>query len=71
MKDQLHRGEVKNPGGWLAKAIEDSWVKVESISTESSRKESQIFPAPSQPQKELVSLDKLQQLSSLFGQDND
>lgn len=71
LKDQLSRGEIKNPGGWLATAIEDGWVKAESIPTKPSRKESQIFTAPSEPQKELVSLDKLQQLSTIFGQDND
>lgn len=71
LKDQLSRGEIKNPGGWLATAIEDGWVKAESIDKKPSRKESQIFTAPSEPQKELVSLNKLQQLSTIFGQDND
>ena len=71
LKEASSTGEVKNSGGWLASAISGGWVKTESIPQKSSRKESQIFTAPSQPQTELVSLDKLQQLSSLFSQDND
>ncbi len=71
LKEALETGEVLKPGGWLASAISGGWVKTESIPQKSSRKESQIFTAPSQPQTELVSLDKLQQLSSLFSQDND
>ena len=71
LKEARSTGEVKNPGGWLASAISGVWVKAESISQKPSRKESQIFTAPSQPQTELVSLDKLQQLSSLFAQNND
>ncbi|MGB3206869.1 MAG: DUF6262 family protein [Crinalium sp.] len=31
LKDQLLRGEVKNPGGWLASAIENGWTKSSSI----------------------------------------
>jgi Family of unknown function (DUF6262) len=31
LKDQLQRGEIKNPGGWLARAIEEEWTMSQSI----------------------------------------
>ena len=31
LKDQLTRGDVQNPGGWLASAIENGWTKAEII----------------------------------------
>lgn len=31
LKDQLQRGKIQNPGGWLACAIEEGWVKAEGL----------------------------------------
>lgn len=31
LKDQLQRGDIKNPGGWLARAIEEEWTTSQSI----------------------------------------
>ncbi len=31
LKDQRSRCEIQNPGGWLASAIEEGWVKSESL----------------------------------------
>jgi hypothetical protein len=31
LKDQLQRGDIKNPGGWLARAIEEEWTMSQSI----------------------------------------
>ena len=68
LKDQLNRGEVKNPAGWLAKAIEGGWVKAESISQQQTVTQPEIFTASSESEKELVSVDKLKALSSIFSE---
>ncbi len=31
LKDQLQRADIKNPGGWLARAIEEEWTMSQSI----------------------------------------
>ncbi len=31
LKDQLQRGDIKNPGGWLARAIEEKWTMSQSL----------------------------------------
>lgn len=31
LKDQLQRADIKNPGGWLARAIEEEWTVSQSI----------------------------------------
>lgn len=31
LKDQLQRGDIKNPGGWLARAIEQEWTTSQSL----------------------------------------
>jgi predicted RNase H-like nuclease (RuvC/YqgF family) len=66
LKDQLKRGEVKNPGGWLAKAIEGGWTKAESIPQQQPVTQPEIFKSSSEPEKELVSVEKLKALSSIF-----
>ncbi len=66
LKDQLNRGEIKNPGGWLAKAIEEGWTKAESIPQQESIAKSEIFTASSGLDKELVSVAKLKALSNIF-----
>jgi hypothetical protein len=71
LKDQLNRGEVKNPGGWLAKAIEGGWTKAESITQQETVTQPEIFTASPESEKELVSVDKLKALSSIFGEKDD
>ena len=68
LKDQLNRGEVKNPGGWLARAIEGGWVKAESLPQQQPVTQPEIFTASPESEKELVSLEKLKTLSSIFGE---
>lgn len=68
LKDQLKRGEVKNPGGWLARAIEEGWTKAESLSQQKPVTQPEIFKSPSEPEKELVSVEKLKALSNIFGE---
>ncbi len=68
LKDQLNRGEVKNSGGWLARAIEEGWVKAESLPQQQPITQPEIFTASPEPEKELVSLDKLKALSNIFGE---
>ena len=68
LKDQLKRGEVKNPGGWLAKAIEGGWTKAESIPQEQPVTQPEIFKSSPELEKELVSVEKLKALSSIFGE---
>ena len=71
LKDQLNRGEINNPGGWLAKAITEGWVKAETISQKQSVSQPEIFPASTKPDKELVSLDQLKALSNIFEKKDD
>ncbi len=71
LKDQLNRGEVKNPGGWLARAIEEGWTKAESIPQQQTVTQPEIFTASPKPEKELVSLDKLKALSRIFSEKNE
>lgn len=68
LKDQLNRGEVKNPGGWLAKAIEGGWTKAESIPQQQTVTQPDIFTASPESEKELVSVEKLKALSSIFSE---
>ena len=68
LKDQLNRGEVKNPGGWLARAISGGWTKAESISQRQPVTQPEIFTSSPSPEKELVSVEKLKALSSIFAE---
>ena len=70
LKDQLNRGEVKNPGGWLARAIEGGWTKGKSIPQKQPITKPEIFTPSPEPDKELVSLDKLKALGSIFSEEN-
>ncbi len=72
LKDQLTRGDIKNPGGWLLKAIENGWTKSESIP------QHQLLspPTPTQPtnldsDKSLVSVEQLKSLSQIFSKVHD
>jgi Family of unknown function (DUF6262) len=71
LKDQLTKGEVTNPGGWLATAIQDGWTVAEPISP-SQPQQREIFTVSveSQPTTKLVSLDKLKTLNNIFNNDD-
>ena len=67
MKEQLSKKDIPNPGGWLNQAIKEGWTKPEIIPQTSSPKPAhQVVTADRQPAKELLSFDKLQELSSIF-----
>ena len=70
LKDQLNRGEVKNPGGWLARAIEGGWTKAQTIPQKQPVTQPEIFTPSPEPDQELVSLDKLKALGSIFSEEN-
>ena len=70
LKDQLSRGEITNPGGWLATAIQDGWTKSETITPPQPQREIFTVPVESQPTTKLISLDKLKTLNSIFQNDN-
>jgi Family of unknown function (DUF6262) len=71
LKDQLTKGEVTNPGGWLATAIQDGWMVAEPISP-SQPPQREIFTVSVEPQltTKLVSLDKLKTLNNIFQNDD-
>ena len=71
LKDQLTKKDIPNAGGWLNTAIKEGWTKPESISTRPSSPQSQFVTSTNRPTPELISPDKLKQLSNLFAQDND
>jgi len=67
MREQLSKKDIPNPGGWLNQAIKEGWTKPEIIPQTSSPKPAhQLVTADRQPAKELLSFDKLQELSSIF-----
>lgn len=70
-KNQLTRGEISNPGGWLASAIQDEWTVAEPISA-SQPPQREIFSVSvkQQPTTKLVSLDKLKTLNNIFQNDD-
>jgi transcriptional regulator of NAD metabolism len=71
LKDQLTKGEVTNPGGWLATAIQDGWTVAESISpSQPPQREIFTVSVEQQPKTKLVSLDKLKTLNNIFQNDD-
>jgi Family of unknown function (DUF6262) len=68
LKDQLSKKDIPNPGGWLNQAIKEGWTKPELVPQTTSKPELQVVMANNQPAKELLSIDKLQQLSTIFNQ---
>lgn len=70
LKEQLPKGEITNPGGWLATAIQDGWTKSETITPPQQQREIFTAPAESQSATKLISLDKLKTLNSIFQNDN-
>ena len=67
-KEQLSKKDIPNPEGWLNKAIKEGWTKPELVLQTSSKPEHQVVAVANQPAKELLSIDKLQQLSTIFNQ---
>jgi Family of unknown function (DUF6262) len=70
-KEQLNKTDIRDPGAWLNRAITDGWVKPELIQQDSSRPEHQVITANNQSNKKLLSLDKLQEISSTINQKNE
>lgn len=71
LKDQLTKGEVTNPGGWLATAIQDGWTVAESIiPSQPPQREIFTVSVEQQPTTKLVSLDKLKTLNNIFQNDD-
>jgi Family of unknown function (DUF6262) len=66
LKEQLNKKDIPNPGGWLNQAIKEGWTKPEMIPQKSSKSEHQVVNASHKPTKELLSIDKLQQLGNIF-----
>jgi hypothetical protein len=71
LKDQLTKGDVTNPGGWLATAIQDGWTVAEPISpSQPPQREIFTVSVESKPTTKLVSLDKLKTLNNIFQNDD-
>lgn len=71
LKEQLGKKDIPNPGGWLNQAIKEGWTKPEpvpQVPQPLSKPAHQVVTANERPAKELLSLDKLQQLSTIFNQ---
>lgn len=68
LKEQLSKKDIPNPGGWLNQAIKEGWTKPELVPQTTSKPERHVVTASTQPAKELLSIDKLQQLSTIFNQ---
>jgi hypothetical protein len=74
LKEQLTKKDIPNLGGWLNQAIKEGWTKPEvvpQVPQVSLKPAHQVVIANERPAKELLSLDKLQQLSSIFKPQND
>jgi hypothetical protein len=68
LKEQLTKGDIKNPGGWLASAIKNGWAKPEPITKSSSPQPIERDEVKIDPNKKQVSEHKLKFLSSIFNQ---
>lgn len=62
---------ISDPGAWLNRAITKGWVKPALVQQNSSRPEHQVMMANNQSTKKLLSLDKLQEISSTINQKNE
>ncbi len=71
LKHQLTKQDIPNAGGWLNKAIKESWTKPEVITQKSTKPEQKIVTASDQPEKKLVDPNKLKKLSNIFNKKND
>lgn len=71
LKEQLGKKDIPNPGGWLNQAIKEGWTKPElvpQVPQVSHKPAHQVVTGNERPAKELLSIDKLQQLSNIFNQ---
>ncbi len=71
LKEQLGKKDIPNPGGWLNQAIKEGWTKPElvpQVPQPSPKPAHQVVTGNERPAKELLSIDKLQQLSNIFNQ---
>ena len=71
LKEQLGKKDIPNPGGWLNQAIKEGWTKPElvpQVPQPSPKPAHQVVTGNERPAKKLLSLDKLQQLSTIFNQ---
>jgi hypothetical protein len=71
LKEQLGKKDIPNPGGWLNQAIKEGWTKPEpvpQVPQVSPKPAHQVVTGNERPAKELLSIDKLQQLSNIFNQ---
>ena len=72
LKKQLSRQDITNPGGWLNKAIKESWKKAESLPQEEGKNISdKLFPDTSdsvelEPTRTLASPEILKALNKIF-----
>lgn len=64
LEAQMETGIVKNPGGFLFKAITDGWEK--EAPPEQQQRQPEIYTALPESDEELVPLDQLKQLGSVF-----
>jgi hypothetical protein len=71
LKEQLGKKDIPNPGGWLNQAIKEGWTKPElmpQVPQVSPKPAHQVVTGNERPAKELLGIDKLQQLSNIFNQ---
>lgn len=71
LKHQLTKQDIPNVGGWLNKAIKESWKKPEVNTQHSTKPEQKIVTATDNSQKKLVDPNKLKKLSNIFNKKND
>ena len=71
LKHQLTKQDISSAGGWLNKAIKEGWTKAEVITQQSTKPEQKIVTVSDQPEKKLVTPDKLKKLSNIFNKKND
>lgn len=66
LKTQLSRTHIANPGGWLNKAIKNSWIKTENVPQQETNDETKTFNPLTQEDRELVTPEELANLSTIF-----
>lgn len=62
LKQAMESGEVKNPGGWLANAIENGWTKNEPQPRQTSTYNPTVYTAPEESSSELVDPEQMKEL---------
>lgn len=61
LKQAMKEGEVRSPGGWLARAIEDGWTKNEPQLRQTSHNPP-VYKAPKEEEEELIDPEQIQEL---------